>query len=198
MTDEQTTTRRSPRTRTIKRPATKDVASARKPGASFMRNDTSSYLSSWQPALREASDDVRQSYTRAAARTIDMVQNSGWISGAVDQSIAYTIGAGMRLASKPDATALGWTTGEAAKWAQDVERRWESWANRPIECDIAGKATLGQMQAQAVRSHFCYGEILATLPFRKRDPGGQYGTKVQMLPPRVWSKIPNRRGWRKA
>ena len=149
-----------------------------------MRNDSSPYLGSWQPALREASQDVRQSYTRAAARVVDMVQNSGWIAGAVDQSIAYTIGTGLRLASKPDAVALGWTTDEAAKWAQDLERRWESFANRPTECDIEGKSTIGKMQAQAMRSHFCFGEILAALPYlRRKSIGGQYGTKVQMLPP---------------
>ena len=165
------------------RRGTKTDATAR-PMSAYMRNDTSPYLASWQPALREASQDVRQSYTRAAARTIDMVQNSGWIAGAVDQSLAYTIGTGLRLASKPDATALSWTTDEAAAWAQDVERRWESFANRPTECDIEGKSTIGKMQAQALRSYFCYGEILAALPYLKRkNIGGQYGTKVQMLPP---------------
>src|SRR5687768_3640957 len=88
-----------------------EVARAR-PGANFMRNDISTFLASWQPALREASADVKQSYVRAAARTIDMVQNSGWISGAIDQRLAYTIGSGLRLASKPDTSALGWTTDE--------------------------------------------------------------------------------------
>jgi lambda family phage portal protein len=151
--------------------------------ASYMRNDMSPYLAAWQPALREAGEDVRQSYVRAAARTIDMVQNSGWIAGAVDQSIAYTVGSGLRLASKPDNVALDWTVDEAASWARDVERRWESWSNRPIECDIEGKSTVGKMQAQAMRSHFCYGEVLATLPYLKRGLGAQYGTKVQMLPP---------------
>jgi lambda family phage portal protein len=154
-----------------------------RPRAGYMRNDMSPYLAAWQPALREASDDVRQGYLKAAARAIDMTQNSGWIAGAVDQSIAYTVGTGLRLASKPDAAALGWTTNEAATWAQDVERRWESFADRPIECDIEGKSTIGKMQAQAMRSHFCYGEALAALPYLVRKPGGQYGTKVQMLPP---------------
>ena len=154
-----------------------------RPQAGFMRNDMSPYLAAWQPALREASDDVRQSYVKAAARAIDMTQNSGWIAGAVDQSIAYTVGTGLRLASKPDAKALAWTTDEAQTWAQDVERRWESFADRPIECDIEGKSTIGKMQAQAMRQYFCYGEILAALPYLVRQPGGQYGTKVQMLPP---------------
>lgn len=172
--------------KTLKRllmPAVRDNQARPRPRSAYMRNDMSPFLAAWQPGLREASQDVRQSYVMAAARTIDMMQNSGWISGAVDQSIAYIVGTGMRLASKPDATALGWTTDEAAIWAQDVERRWESFADRPIECDIEGKSTIGKMQAQAVRSHFCYGEVLAALPYLQRKPGGQYGTKVQMLPP---------------
>lgn len=179
-------------TRTRKRPAKAEARPApttapehrARVQSTFMRGDMSPYLMAWQPALREASDDVRQGYVKAAARTIDMVQNSGWIAGAVDQSIAYTVGSGLRLASKPDTTALGWTTDEGAKWAQDVERRWEAFANRPIDCDIEGKSTVGKMQAQAIRSNFCYGEVLAALPFLKRKSiGGQYGTKVQMLPP---------------
>jgi lambda family phage portal protein len=160
----------------------RDATARAKPSATFMRDLGTPYLAPWRPALREVSDDVRQSWAQAAARAIDMIQNSGWISGAVDQSIAYTIGAGLRLASKPDAAALGWTADEAQQWAHDVERRWEAWANRPIECDVEGKASVGKMQAQAMRSHFAYGEVLATLPFVKRQ-GCQYGTKVQMLPP---------------
>ena len=151
-----------------------------KPDASFMRNE---FLTGWRPALREASDDVRAAWVTAASRAVDMVQNSGWIAGAVDQTIAYTVGTGLRLGSKPDATALGWTNDEAAKWAQDVERRWEAWANRPIECDIEGKSTIGKMQAQAMRSFFAFGEVLNTIPFVRRGIGSQYGTKVQMLSP---------------
>jgi len=172
-------------TRTKRRAADKpqaaDAAASRpKARAGFMRNE---FLQNWRPALREASDDVRAAWTTAASRAIDLIQNSGWIAGAVDQSIAYTVGTGLRLACKPDSVALGWTADETQQWAQTVERRWEAWANRPIECDIAGQSTIGKMQAQALRSHFAYGEVLATMPFLKRDPGGQYGTKVQMLPP---------------
>jgi lambda family phage portal protein len=165
---------------TVKRPTHQAPTSVVKPSAGFMRNE---FLASWRPALRETSDDVRAAWVTAASRAIDMVQNSGWIAGAVDQTIAYTVGAGLRLACKPDFTALGWTTDEAQQWAQTVERRWEAWANRPIECDIEGKSTIGKMQGQAIRSFFAYGEILAAIPFVRREPGGQYGTKVQMLPP---------------
>jgi lambda family phage portal protein len=152
--------------------------------ARYMRTDNTPFFLGWNPVLREASQETREAYYAAASRAIDTIHNSGWIAGGVDQAVAGTVGAsGLRLASKPDAEALGWTADEAQDWAKNVERRWEGFANRPIECDVEGKATVGKMQGQALRSFFAYGEVLATIPFVRRRGIAQYGTKVQMLPP---------------
>lgn len=149
----------------------------------YMRTDGTPFFLGWNPVLREASQETREVYYAAASRAIDTIHNSGWISGGVDQAVAGTVGAaGLRLASKPDAEALKWTTDEAQTWAKSVERRWEGFANRPVECDVEGKATVGKMQGQALRSFFAYGEVLATIPYVKRPGIAQYGTKVQMLP----------------
>jgi lambda family phage portal protein len=148
----------------------------------FFRNDRDPLLFAWNPVLREANQDVRNSWTKAVARTIDTLQNSGWVAGAVEQAIAMIIGTGLRLSAKPDAEALGWTADEAKEWSRIVERRYECWANRPQECDIEGKSTVGKLTAGALRSYFGFGEILALLPYVRR-PWNQYGTKVQLLPP---------------
>lgn len=150
--------------------------------ASYMRRDSNPFFWNWTPQLREVSRDVREAYAAACARAIDTIQNSGWVAGAVDQAVASTIGTGLRLTAKPDADALGWTEDVASQWAQRVERRWEGWAMRGIECDVTGKDSIGKLSAQALRTYFCYGEMLAALPFVKRT-FNQYGTKVQMLPP---------------
>lgn len=150
--------------------------------AMYMRGEKSPFFWGWRPALREWSDDVAAAYTMAAARSIDMLQNSGWLAGGVDQAVASTVGTGLQLAAKPDAEALGWTLDTAQAWARTVERRWEGFAKQPIDCDIEGKSTIGKMTAQALRCYLAYGEITAALPFLKRV-GGTYGTKVQMLPP---------------
>jgi lambda family phage portal protein len=79
---------------------------------------------------------------------------------------------------------LKWTSDEAQAWARQVERRWESYASRPIDCDLSGRAPMGKLAAQALRSQFCFGEIVATLPFLKRElAGGVYGTKVNVISP---------------
>jgi lambda family phage portal protein len=154
-----------------------------KPTTAYMRGEWSPFFRTWRPALREASIDVAQAYSAAAARAIDTVHNLGWIAGAVDQIIAREIGTGLRLSSRPDLDVLKWTTDEAQDWARNVERRWEGFATRPIDCDLSGRSTVGKLAAQAPRSQFCYGEIVATLPFLKRPDGGQYGTKVNVIPP---------------
>jgi lambda family phage portal protein len=154
-----------------------------RPTSAYMRGEWSPFFRTWRPALREASIDVAQAYTAAAARAIDTVQNSGWIAGAVDQIIAREIGTGLRLSSRPDTDVLKWTTDQAQEWARQVERRWEGYANRPIDCDLSGRSTVGKLAAQALRSQFCYGEIVATLPYLKRPDGGQYGTKVNVVSP---------------
>jgi len=164
-------------------PARGPIGSRPRVGSAYMRGEWSPFLASWRPVLREASVEVASAYTAAAARAIDTVQNSGWIAGAVEQTIAREIGTGLRLSSRPDLDVLKWTSDEAQTWARKVERRWEGYCNRPIDCDLSGRASIGKLAAQALRSHFCYGEIVATLPFVKRDQGGQYGTKVQVISP---------------
>jgi lambda family phage portal protein len=151
------------------------------PRSGFMRDGASPFFSGWQPALRESRDDVRVAWSKAAARTTDLIQNSGFVAGGVDQSTVQVVGTGLRLNAMPDAEALGITAGAAATLGRTIERRFELWADRPIECDIEGRRTLGQMSAAAYRGWLATGEIVALLPFRQRA-GGQYLTKLQLLP----------------
>lgn len=153
-----------------------------KVAAQYMKGEASPFFHNWNPVLRSANDDVRSAYITAVSRAIDTIHNSGWISGAIDQAIGSTVGQGLRLAVKPDAEALGWTQDRAQEWSRLVERRWEGWSMRPIECDILGSSTIGKLTASAMRTYFGYGEITAALPYRKRV-GGQYGTKVQLIEP---------------
>lgn len=59
----------------------------------------------------------------AAARTTDLIQNSGWIAGALDQAVANTVGTGLRLKAMPENDVFGMSNDEAERWAQLVEQR---------------------------------------------------------------------------
>lgn len=152
------------------------------PQAAFMRANQSPFFHNWNPSLRETRDDVAESYQQAAARAIDAAQNSGWIAGAIDQSIAVTMGTGLRLAARPDRIALGWDAKQANDWSEIVERRWAIWSETPVECDAAGKMTVGQMTDAVLRGYYSHGEALALLPYIRR-PISQSRTKVKLLPP---------------
>jgi lambda family phage portal protein len=155
-----------------------------KVGAQYMRGNDSPYFFSWTPALRDQREDVRAAYTHAAARAVDAVQNSGWIAGAIDQAVASTIGTGLRIAAKPDGDVLGWTPEATQEWARMVERRFEAWGANPLECDAAGKNSLGQLARSVLMNFFAYGEALGLLPLVNRRGGiSKTRTKVKLLPP---------------
>lgn len=147
----------------------------------YMKGNASPFFFNWRPALRDQRDDVREAYMIATARAIDAIHNSGWLTGAINQSIASTMGNGLRLASKPDAAAIGWTQDEADSWSQRVERAFEAWSNNPLECDAAGKMTVGKMATAVMRSYYSHGEAVALLPSVSR-PQSVTKTKVKLIP----------------
>lgn len=150
-------------------------------GSHYMRSQHQPFFFDWNPVLRDQKWDVRSAYVKAAARTIDMLHNSGWIAGAVEKSIAAMIGTGLRLAAKPNTTVLKWTTGEADTWSRDVERRFEEVADNPCEVDAAGVQNLGQLTKSAIHSYYSHGEVLGLIP-RVDNPYARTKAKLKLLP----------------
>jgi lambda family phage portal protein len=149
--------------------------------AAYLGSEQNIYLNGWNPALRDPRWDIGSAWGPAAAKSIDSIQNSGWISGAIDAAIGQIVGSGLRLNARPDHEALGWTQDEADKWAAAVERKWEIWGNDPKECDMYGRMTISQFQIAALRQYFATGEIICLLPYLKRY-NSPSGTKFQLMP----------------
>ncbi len=151
--------------------------------AGYMRGGSGSVLfSKWKPRLRDHNDEISESWEAAAARAIDMIINSGFISGAIDQSVANTVGSGLKLKVAPENSLFGMSDADAQAWARMVEARFALWAGNPQECDIEGKRTFGQMQAAAFRMWYPTGEILSEVVWKKR-PWNLCGTKVRVMSP---------------
>ncbi|WP_454626933.1 phage portal protein [Bradyrhizobium cenepequi] len=158
-----------------------DVPAGRSVSAGYMRTDNHQpFFFSWNPVLRDQKWDVRSAYVQAAARTIDMLHNSGWIAGAVEKAISSMIGTGLRLAAKPS-VELFKTKGAADEWARNVEARFETVANNPCEVDAAGVQNLGQLTKSGLHSYFSHGEILALIP-RIDNPYARTRAKLKVLP----------------
>lgn len=150
-------------------------------GAQYMRGEQSPVFHGWHPVLRDAREDVRAAYWRAAARTIDALHNSGWIAGIVRRGKATIMGTGLKLALKPDFEEIGWTQAKANKWSRRVEKRWEIYANTALECDAGGKWDVHQMAAAALGSYFGAGEWVAEYPWINRA-SSKTKTKIRLIP----------------
>lgn len=164
------------------RPAKRVPAAAIVPRSEFMRGTRGATMSGWRPALRPIEDDVRSAWKDGASRAIDLMQNVGWIAGALSQAVANTVGNGLRLNAMPDHEALGISEIEASKLARTIERRWRSWSSKAYECDIEGRRNFGQMQAAWLLSYFAFGEGLAEIAW-KRPSGGTWSTKLRLISP---------------
>ena len=56
------------------------------PRAAYMEPQMGTPFRGWWPALPpDAKDEVRSAWWRATSRTIDAIQNSGWLAGAVEK-----------------------------------------------------------------------------------------------------------------
>lgn len=163
-------------------PSTSDMH-VRQMRSEYMRGGRGLTFSGWRPRLRETYVDVASSWEDASARALDVIHNSGWISGAIDQAVADTVGTGLRLNAQPDPIAFGGDEKAAREWARRVERRFNAWAGNGQECDLEGRRTFGQIQAQAFRMWFALGETLIEIPTRTARPGVTSWTKVGVIPP---------------
>lgn len=158
------------------------IGAPQRPGknAAFFTSTPGPLMFSWNPAIRDVNTDVRAAWRPAAARSVEALQNSGWLAGAVESVVAGTVGTGLKLNCTPDHATLGWTPEAAAEWSKMVERRYSDWSENPYLCDAAGRMTLGQMEAAWLRHWIMFGESFAMFRVFPR-PGSEQQTRPQLL-----------------
>ena len=160
--------------------APKQVLTSPKPAAGYMRNNRGAVFPTWNPPLSRSHIDVQNAWQNAAARAVDMIQNSGYLAGMVDQYVSDTVGKGLQLSLQPNFQFFG---GEeaATAWADETEAAFRRWCNRPMECDAGQQMTFGKMQAQQARAYLAFGETITSMPLRKQGRGA-YFTKFKVIP----------------
>lgn len=149
--------------------------------ARYFQREQTGYLKGWNPTLREARHDVNEAWLKAAARSVESVQNSGFMSGILQTCTDFVVGPGLRMAARPNVEALGWDEKTARKFTSDFEQRFRVWASDPKQCDAAGQMTLGQMQQAVFASYMLTGEALGFAPMIRR-PGSKRLSKLLLVP----------------
>lgn len=140
-------------------------------------------LDCWRPAPRSADADILPSRTTIDGRILDLSQNDGYISGAIDLIAANMVGSGMRLSLHIDAQSIGQTDDWATQFGDEIEasfRRW-AWSARN-RVDITRRSNWLAMQYQAARSLLIHGEFFGLLESH-RLPSGGYRTAVRLIDP---------------
>ncbi|MBD8556897.1 phage portal protein [Rhizobium sp. CFBP 8762] len=168
-------------------PAPATIGRAVRATNAYMRDSQSGVIAARPASLQDHRDEVRRVWRRAAGLTMDMLQNSGRLKGAVDQIIVDTVGVELTLNPQPDLARFGYEEGEAADWIRMLKNRFKLWAWNPAECDFRGKFTLPQKTDIGIRNWLGYGESLGVVEFmgkaQRRRYGIKTGTKFLLLSP---------------
>ncbi|MBZ8133238.1 phage portal protein [Afifella sp. IM 167] len=157
------------------------------PQASYLKDTRSGIIASRPAVLRESRDEIRRAWPRSAAIALDILHNSGRLSGAVTQVIGDTVGDGLTLSPRPSLSRLGYDEKETRDFISLVKQAWKHWAYEARECDLRGKFTVPQLVDISLRWDMAYGETTGVLDYLPQAARERYGittgTKICLVPP---------------
>jgi len=138
---------------------------------------------SWSPSIRSADAELLPDMNTMVARGHDLHRNNSFIAGSIQIHKDNTIGAGLRLSSKPDYRVLGLDAEWASEWSRDVEAKFRSYCeDSGCYVDASRHDNLGGLLLLGYTQFLTTGEIVSTsewLPNR----GCLYSTAIQMIDP---------------
>ncbi len=151
----------------------------------------SAELGGWDAPLLSADAAYIFERDTLVARIEDLIRNNGWVSGAVRKQLDATIGAGLRLKSKPNwrmlqqlfpgARDVGpeW----AAEWSRQVEAAFRAYAYDPRNLiDAKRQTNFAGLLGAAMRQRMVTGDTLC-LPRWRARPGARYRTCFDLIDP---------------
>lgn len=96
-------------------------------------------------------------------RSSDAIRNAPVALGAINTTVAHSIGTGLSYSPAIDGEFLGLSDEDAEDWAADTKRRFETWAHSP-DCDLARQYDFYGLQGLAYRSALERGDAFALTP----------------------------------
>lgn len=139
-------------------------------------------LGTWFPSLASADADMLPERGIVTARGRDLARNNGWAAGALRRECDAVIGASLRLAYKPNYVALGADAEWADTFAEQIEARWQVFANDLDKyCDAARHDSIPGLFGLLYRHYLADGDALGVLLWL---PGrGPWATTLQVVDP---------------
>lgn len=136
-------------------------------------------LYSWLTRRGNASADAPEHERRTLReRSRDAYRNQPIARAAVNRSRNSIVGTGLMANPDVDAETLGLSPDEAKRYNSLIRRDWLLWADSAIECDIEGLEDFYGLQAIALVSSMCSGDVLVSTPMEQREI---FDLKVQLI-----------------
>jgi len=101
-------------------------------------------------------------------RSSDAIRNAPVALGAINTTVAHTIGTGLSYSPAIDGEFLGLSDEESEDWCADTKRRFEAWAHS-VDCDLARQYDFYGLQELACRSALERGDTFVLTPRPLRD-----------------------------
>ena len=87
-------------------------------------------LIKWNASSKSPHEDISLNIETLRARSRDLYAGGGPLGrGAIDRVVLNALGAGLKLNVRIDPERLNMSEEQAAKWAADVEARFDYWAS---------------------------------------------------------------------
>lgn len=149
-------------------------------------------MGSWYPWIRSPDSEINYWRDRMVARARDLARNDGWASGGITRILDNTVGAHLRLSSKPDWQYLRLFSKKFdAVWADEfrkaVEALWRVYSEDLGHWnDVTRQLTTSQQMRLALRHKLIDGEDLIVnhwFPDRVGRGAAQYATAFLVVDP---------------
>ena len=140
-------------------------------------------INTWAPPLQSADADILPDKSLLDARARDIGRNDAYVAGGEQLHKDSIVGHMFVLNSKPNTRILGWTDERAEAFQEEVEAKFQVWAESPHNwVDARRKSDLTSLIRLAVGVFVYGGEVLATCEWintKRRE----FRTAIQMIDP---------------
>lgn len=149
----------------------------------------------WQPARLTADESIIPDKINAESRVLDLFRNDAYIASGGEFYRDSVVGARFRLNLAPRWKMLGLSETWAEEFAEEVEERWEIFAESE-ECyaDAARRLTFTGMVRLAVLTYLHHQEVLASVEWLK-GRGRVSRTAFLMIDPERLANPLNQSDW---
>jgi lambda family phage portal protein len=139
---------------------------------------TRAAIGGYNPVDGDVNDDTILDLPILRSRARDLVRNTPIAGGAINTMVTYVVGTGLTMRSAIDGAKLGLSGAEAGAWQDDVNSRFQAWAES-TDCDATRSQNFYGIMALAFRSMLESGDVFALLT--QSDRSGRLVPVIQLI-----------------